>query len=79
MLLLHVAKDYDVVQVNHTVHEVQLPQGVMHEMQEHPGHITQPERHVGKLIEPEVTHREGRVLLQFQGHLNLPEAQLEIH
>ena len=69
MLLLHAAKDYDVVQVNHTIHEVQLPQGVLHEML-----ITQPKWHVGKLIEPEVTHREGHVLLRFQGHLNLPEA-----
>ena len=79
MLLLHVAKDYDVIQVNHTVHEVQLPQGVLHEMLEHRRCITQPERHVGKLIKPKVTHCESHVLQQFQGHLNLPEVQLEIH
>ena len=79
MLLLCVAKDYDAVQVNHAVHEIQLAQGVLHEMLECCGCITQPERHAGKLIEPEVTHCEGRVLLLFQGHLNLPEAQLETH
>ena len=79
MLLLCAAKDYDVIQVNHAIHEVQLPQGVLHEMLEHRGCITQPEWHAGKLIEPEVTHCEGRVLLQFWGHLNLPEASLEIH
>ena len=74
MLLLCVAKDYDIVQVNHTVHEVQLPQGVLHEMLECCGCITQPKWHVGKLVEPKVTHREGHVLLRFWGHLNLPEA-----
>ena len=37
------------------------------------------QRHVGKLVEPEVTHCEGCVLLRFRGHLNLPEARLEIH
>ena len=79
MLLLCATKDYDIIQVNHTVCEVQLPQGVLHEMLEHRRCITQPKQHVGKLIEPKVTHREGRVLLQFQGHLNLPEARLEIH
>ena len=63
MLLLHAAKDDDIIQVNHAIHEVQLPQGVLHEMLEHHRHITQPERHAGKLVEPEVTHHEGRVLL----------------
>ena len=74
MLLLHVAKDYYVVQVNHAVHEVQLPQDVLHEMLEHHRHITQPEWHASKLVEPKVTHHEGCVLLQFWGHLNLQEA-----
>ena len=74
MLLLHVAKDYYIIQLNHTIHEVQLSQGVLHEMLEHCRHITQAEQHAGKLVEPEVTHCEGCVLLRFQGHLNLPEA-----
>ena len=56
MLLLHVAKDDDIIQVDHTVCEVQLPQGVLHETLEHRGCITQPEWHAGKLVEPEVTH-----------------------
>ena len=34
---------------------------------------------MGKLVEPKVTHREGRVLLRARGHLNLPEARLEVH
>ena len=63
MLLLCVTKDYDVIQVDHTICEVQLPQGVLHEMLEHRGCIVRPERHAGKLIEPKVTHREGCVLL----------------
>ena len=63
MLLLRVAKDDDIVQVNHAIREVQLPQGVLHEMLESHWHIKQPERHVGKLVEPEVTHHEGRILL----------------
>ena len=79
VLLLCATKDYDIIQVNHTVHEVQLPQGVLHEMLECRGCIAQPEWHAGKLVEPKVTHREGRVLLQTRGHLNLPEARLEIH
>ena len=77
MLLPHVAKDYDIVQVNHTVCEVQLPQGVLHEMLECCGCITQLKWHAGKLVEPKVTHCEGSVLLQFQGHLNLPEPNLK--
>ena len=72
-------KDYDIIQVNHTVCEAQLPQGVLHEMLECCGCIAQPEWHGDKLIEPKVTHHEGHVLLQFWGHLNLPKAQLEIH
>ena len=63
MLLFHVTKDNDIVQVNHAIHEVQLPQGVLHEILESCRRITQPKWHVGKLIEPEVTHCEGRVLL----------------
>ena len=62
MLLLHAAKDDDIIQVNHTIHEVQLPQGVLHEMLESRRCITQPKWHAGKLIEPEVTHCEGHVL-----------------
>ena len=67
MLLLHAAKDNDIVRVDHAIREVQLPQGVLHEMLESCQHITQPKRHAdhpsSKLVEPEVTHREGRVLL----------------
>ena len=63
VLLLHVTKDDDIIQVNHTVHEVYLPQGVLHEMLESHWHITQPEWHVGKLVEPKLTHHEGHVLL----------------
>ena len=66
MLLLHAAKDDDIIQVNHAVHEIQLTQGILHE--------TQPKQHAGELIEPKVTHREGHVLLQLWSHLDLPEA-----
>ena len=57
------AKGDGVIQVDHAVHEVQLPQGVLHEMLEHCQCIIQSEWHAGELIEPEVTHREGCVLL----------------
>ena len=63
VLLLHVAKDNNIIQVNHAVHEVQLTQGILHEMLKGRWCITQPEQHVGELVEPEVTHREGCVLL----------------
>ena len=63
MLLLGAAKDDDVIQVDHTVHEVQLPQGVLHETLECCQHITQSEWHADKLVEPEVTYCEGHVLL----------------
>ena len=63
VLLLHAAKDDDIIQVNHAVREVQLPQGVLHEMLESRWDITQPKWHAGELIEPEVTHCEGCVLL----------------
>ena len=71
LLLPHVTKDHDINQVNHTICEVQLPQGVLHEMLECRGCVVQPKGHADKLIEPKVTHRDGRVLLT--------EARLEIH
>ena len=74
VLLLHVTKDDDIIQVNHAIHEVQLPQGVLHEMLESCQCITQPKWHVGKLIESKVTHHEGHVLLGFRSHLDFPEA-----
>ena len=61
-MLLHAAKDDNVIQVNNAVCEVQLPQGVLHEMLERHRCITQSEQHVGKFVEPEVTHCEGCVL-----------------
>ena len=79
MFLLRVTKDYDIVQVDYTICKVQFPRGILHETLECRGCIAQPEPHAGKLIEPEVTHREGCVLLGSQSHLDLPEAQLEIH
>ena len=79
MLLLCAAKDDDIIQVNHTVREIQLAQCVLHETLKGCGGITQPKRHVGELVEPEVTHCKGRVLLRLRCHLDLPEARLEIH
>ena len=63
MILLHAAKDDNVVQVNHAVCEVQLTQGILHEVLKCHWHVTQPKWYVGELIEPEVTHHEGCVLL----------------
>ena len=63
MLLLCVAKDDNIIQVNHTVCEIQLTQGILHEVLKSHGVITQPEGHTGELIEPMVTQREGCVLL----------------
>ena len=74
MLLLSAAKDDDVIQVNHTVCEIQLAQCILHKtLKSHRG-VIQPQRHVGELIESEVTHHKGCVLLQLRSHLDLPEA-----
>ena len=74
VLLLSAAKDDDITQVNHTVHEIQFTQGILHEaLKSHQGG-TQPEWHAGELIESKVTHHKGRVLLQLRSHLDLPEA-----
>ena len=63
MLLLSAAKDDNIIQVNHAVHEIQLTQGILHEMLKSLRGVTQPKWHVGELVEPEVTHLEGHVLL----------------
>ena len=74
VLLLHAAKDNNIIQVNHAVHEIQLAQGILHEMLKSCQGVTQPKWHAGELVEPEVTHREGCVLLRLLRHLDLPEA-----
>ena len=74
VLLLHVAKDNNIIQVNHTVREIQLTQGILHETLKSHRVVTQPERHVGESVKPKVTHCEGCVLLQLLRHLDLPEA-----
>ena len=74
MLLLHVAKDDDIIQVNYAVHEIQLTQGILHEMLKGQWGITLPQWHTGELIEPEATHCEGHVLPSLWSHLDLPEA-----
>ena len=79
MLLLCAAKDDNIIQVDHTVCEIQVTQGILHEMLKSCGGVTLPKRHVGELVEPKVTHCEGCVLLQLWCHLDLPEARLEIH
>ena len=63
VLLLGAAKDDNIIQVNHAVHEIQLTQCILHKMQEGCRGITQPKQHAGELIESEVTHHEGCVLL----------------
>ena len=74
VLLLHAAKDDNIIQVNHAVCEIQLTQGILHEMLKSHGGITQPKWHAGELVEPEVTHCEGCVLLRLLCNLDLPEA-----
>ena len=74
MFLLCAAKDDNIIQVDHAVHEIQLTQGILHEMLKGCRSITQPKWHAGELIEPKVTHHEGCVLLQLWCHLDLPEA-----
>ena len=69
VLLFCATKDYDIIQVDDTINEVQLSQGVLHEMLECRRCIAQPKQHAGKLIEPKVPHHEGSVLLRFWGHL----------
>ena len=55
VLLLCVAKDDNIIQVDPTVREIQLAQGILHEMLKGHGGITQPKRHADELVEPEVT------------------------
>ena len=59
VLLLSAAKDDDIIQVNHAVHEIQLFQRVLHKMLKSHRHVTQPKWHAGDLIESEVTHHKG--------------------
>ena len=47
VLLLHVAKDDNIIQVDNTVREIQLTQGILHETLKSHGGITQPKQHVG--------------------------------
>ena len=63
MLLLHAVKNDDIIQVYHTVCEIQLTQHILHKVLKSHWGIAQPKQHVGELIESEVTHCEGCVLL----------------
>ena len=74
MLLFCAAKNDNIIQVDHVVHEIQLAQGILHEMLKGHGGIIQPKWHAGELVEPEVTHCEGCVLQRLWCHLDLPEA-----
>ena len=69
VLLLHAAKNDDIIQVYHTVREIQLTQHILHKVLKGCWGVAQPERHAGELIESEATHRKGRVLLQLRSHL----------
>ena len=63
MLLLSAAKNDDIIQLNHTVHEIQFTQCILHKMLKSHWDVTQPEWHVGELEESKVTHCKGHVLL----------------
>ena len=74
MLLLHMAKNDDIVQVYHTVCEIQLTQRILHKVLKSHWGIAQPKRHAGELIEFEVSHHKGHALLQLRSHFYLPKA-----
>ena len=42
VLLLSAAKDDDIIQVNHAVHEIQFPQGILHEVLKVTGALHNP-------------------------------------
>ena len=79
MVLLGPGKDYHVVQVDKGISQVKLTKAILHEPLEHCRSITKPVWHPQELIHPPNTHCKGSVLLGFLSHLDLPEAQFQIH
>ena len=63
MLLLCAAKNDDIIQVYHTLHEIQLTQRILHKALKSHWGVAQPKWHAGELIESEVTHHKCCVLL----------------
>ena len=63
MLLLCPAEDDDIIEVDHTVGEVQLPQGILHKVLKGRQGITQPKGNMSELIKPLDPHCEGSILL----------------
>ena len=50
------SKYYHVIQVDDTICQVQLPQGVLHEALESRGSTAEPRGHTSKLIKPQIAH-----------------------
>ena len=79
MFFFCVTKYYHVVQVNDTVSQVQLSQGVLHKMLEHCGHVAQSKGHSCEFVKTQVADHEHGILLRLLGHADLPKSTLEVH
>ena len=79
MFLLRTSKYYHIIQVDDTICQVQLPQGVLHEVLESCRSIGEPKRHTSKLVKPQIAHGESSVLSRPWCHPDLPESTFEIH
>ena len=79
MFLLRTSKYYHIIQVDDTICQVQLPQGVLHEVLESHQSVAEPKGHTSKLVKPQIAHGESSVLFRPWHHLDLPESTFEIH
>ena len=63
----------DVVQVDDTLCQVELPKTILHQMLECFWHTAQSKWHLFALIKPEVDNGECHILFGLRAHLDLPE------
>ena len=78
MLFRHLRENYNIIQIDEAIGEVQFAQTVLHEPLESRQGVTQPERHTFALIQTHAAQCEGSILLCFLVHRNLPEPRIEI-
>ena len=78
MLFRHLREDYDIIQIDEAIGEVQFTQAVLHELLESRWGITQPKRHTFALIQTHAAQSKGSILLGFFIHGNLPKPRIEI-
>ena len=79
VLLLHVPKDNNIIEVDDAISQIQFTKSVLHQPLEGGRCITQPKRHPGEFIEPQIAHGKGRVRLRSWRNLHLPKPRLKVH